>query len=350
MSKKGYTKIEDQAAEWALKIEDGLTVSQETELEAWLRKHPDAESQLARFQKSWERFEILDPQHFPLESLHPDEAQSAPSIGFFAKKWRWAIGAAAAIAIFGIGLSLHERSHQETAYSTHTYRYTEGDFYELEDRSTLDLNDGAVVESKYSEDRREFWIKSGEAYFTVAKDPDRPFDVYAGETRLRALGTQFNVRFYDSAVEVLVTEGIVSLSLSKPNELDTIEQKSDTGQVHKKLIRNQKAVVHQSADHQSGYVVEEIEEEEVSEILLWKPVTLKFDSTPLSEVVARFNRYNDNKIVIADERIEALQIVATFRSNKIEGFINLLQATSNVVAEYKGNQIILTSKNRENRH
>lgn len=345
MSKKGKTKIEDQAAEWALKIEDGLTASQEKDLEAWVEKHPDAETQLARFRKSWKRFEILDPQHFGLESLDTDEKPTDYDKRFSAKKWLWALGVAAAIALFGIGLTLNERENRALVQSLDTFRYVEGDFYELEDGSTLDLNEGAEVVSKYSNDRREFWVKSGEAYFTVAKDPDRPFDVYAGETRLRALGTQFNVKFYDSAVEVLVTEGIVSLSVSKSETKDAANQNTDTDQPHKKLVRNQKAVVHQSADFQNNYIVEEIKEEEVSEILLWKPVTLKFDSTPLSEVVASFNRYNSDQLVIADERIESLQIVATFRSNKLEGFINLLQATSNIVAERKENSIILSSKN-----
>lgn len=345
MSKNGITKIEDRAAEWALKIEDGLTESQKIELESWLEKHPDFETHLERFQKSWKRFEILNPQHFSLENLNTNRKQNANRARFSTKKWLLAFGVAATIALFGIGFAVNKTGYLNPNHNLHTFHYEEGDFYELEDGSTLDLNVGAEVVSKYSTELREFWIKSGEAYFTVAKDLDRPFDVYAGKTRLRALGTQFNVKCDDSAIEILVTEGIVSLSNSTPKKTDTVNRDTDANQPHRKLIRNQKAIVRQATYAPDGYIIEEMEEKEVSQRLLWKPVTLKFDSTPLSEVVASFNRYNENQLVIEDERIETLQIVATFRSNNMESFINLLQATSNVVAEHKENRILLFSKN-----
>lgn len=342
MNKNGHKQIEDQAAEWALKLEDGLSSAQEKELESWLETQPDAETQLARFRKSWKRFEMLNPKHFPSQEVDTGKIRSEKGLRRSTMRWIISLGAAAAIALFGISLSLTENKEQDAPHSSQTFEYAEGDFYELEDGSTIDLNEGANVICKYSKERREFWIKSGEAYFTVAKDPNRPFDVHAGETKLRAIGTEFNVKYNKSAIEVLVTEGVVSLSVSssEPNTSNL-----DTHQSLKKLVRNQKAVVHQNSELQSAFVIEEIEEAKVSEILLWKPVTLKFDSTPLSEVVEAFNRHNDKKLVIADSRIEALQIVATFRSNKLEGFINLLQATSNVVAEHKGDQVLLSSKN-----
>ena len=56
--------------------------------------------------------------------------------------------------------------------------------------------------------------RSGEAYFTVAKNPGRPFVVAAGGVGVRAVGTAFNVRLDSDAVEVLVTEGRVQVSRS----------------------------------------------------------------------------------------------------------------------------------------
>ena len=43
----------------------------------------------------------------------------------------------------------------------------------------------------------------------MSKDPERPFLVSAGEVTVRAVGTAFDVRLAPTAVEVLVTEGVI---------------------------------------------------------------------------------------------------------------------------------------------
>lgn len=57
---------------------------------------------------------------------------------------------------------------------------------------------------------------SGEAYFDVARNPDRPFLVYSNELITKVLGTSFNIRAYerDQDVVVNVTSGKVAVSIS----------------------------------------------------------------------------------------------------------------------------------------
>jgi len=55
----------------------------------------------------------------------------------------------------------------------------------------------------------------GEAHFTVAKNPARPFIVEAGGVAVRAVGTAFDVRHADGAIEVLVTEGKVHVRAAR---------------------------------------------------------------------------------------------------------------------------------------
>lgn len=58
---------------------------------------------------------------------------------------------------------------------------------------------------------------TGEAYFEVVTDPERPFDVKAGETNIRVLGTHFNVMAYadEQAVNTTLLEGKVKVSSGK---------------------------------------------------------------------------------------------------------------------------------------
>jgi transmembrane sensor len=48
--------------------------------------------------------------------------------------------------------------------------------------------------------------------FEVAKNPDRPFNVMAGDAKVTAVGTVFEVDKVDDAVEVRVFEGVVRVS------------------------------------------------------------------------------------------------------------------------------------------
>lgn len=86
------------------------------------------------------------------------------------------------------------------------------------------LNDGSLVwlrtgsQVLYYEKADEavrYASFKGEALFEVSKDPDRPFIVECGDTRIKVLGTSFNVRADDEVVEVTVLTGKVNLSNSE---------------------------------------------------------------------------------------------------------------------------------------
>ena len=81
----------------------------------------------------------------------------------------------------------------------------------LEDGSVVELNHGGKLEIDFSSETRRVRLVRGEANFTVAKNPERPFVVNAGGVDVRAVGTVFNVRLAREAVEVVVSEGRVKL-------------------------------------------------------------------------------------------------------------------------------------------
>jgi ferric-dicitrate binding protein FerR (iron transport regulator) len=80
----------------------------------------------------------------------------------------------------------------------------------LPDSSRVTLN--ANSQLSYLEDFAERKVRlSGEAFFDVARDTNRPFEIFTGETITRVLGTSFNVRAYpeEDNVEVMVQSGKV---------------------------------------------------------------------------------------------------------------------------------------------
>lgn len=79
----------------------------------------------------------------------------------------------------------------------------------LEDGSTVDLMAGSALSVRLKSQRRDVVLKRGEATFKVASDPDRPFVVAAGDGRIQAIGTAFNVRLQDRQVVVTAVDGSV---------------------------------------------------------------------------------------------------------------------------------------------
>lgn len=121
------------------------------------------------------------------------------------------VWAAAAAVVLAIGLSagawlLHSGG-------TH-YRTQVGEQRDviLPDGSKVTLNTDTALAVRYSDERRYIVLERGEALFVVKHDTGRPFDVAAGDTLTRALGTEFNVDMRSSKVTVSVLEGAVRVA------------------------------------------------------------------------------------------------------------------------------------------
>jgi transmembrane sensor len=153
--------------------------------------------------------------------------------GHFAKKWRvsWISWAAAAclLVMVGwwytgqrkqIGIASYEQNVQlvsgpllEKVNQTDTTMLVK-----LEDGSSVLLKPGSRISyptSFLSEKYREVYL-SGEAFFEVAKDPSKPFLVYANELVTKVVGTSFDIRAFeaDQDVTVKVHTGKVAVSVA----------------------------------------------------------------------------------------------------------------------------------------
>ncbi|MGH7956227.1 MAG: FecR family protein [Opitutaceae bacterium] len=82
----------------------------------------------------------------------------------------------------------------------------------LADGSVVELNAGADILVDFSPARRSVRLVRSEAHFAVATDATRPFVVSAGGVEVRAVGTEFAVRFGSQEIAVLVTEGQVAVA------------------------------------------------------------------------------------------------------------------------------------------
>lgn len=61
---------------------------------------------------------------------------------------------------------------------------------------------------------------TGEAFFEIAKNPDKPFIISASGATVKVLGTSFTVNSNNNQVEVLVKTGLVQFSSAKDSSLN----------------------------------------------------------------------------------------------------------------------------------
>ncbi len=85
----------------------------------------------------------------------------------------------------------------------------------LADGSKIAINSASEFEypTEFSKEERRVKLK-GEAFFDIAKNPEKPFIIEAGDLRIRVLGTSFNVRNYgnESLAEITVRSGRVEVT------------------------------------------------------------------------------------------------------------------------------------------
>ena len=88
----------------------------------------------------------------------------------------------------------------------------------------------------------------------------------------------------------------------------------------------------------------EVTSAEVRQALAWQARRLDFDATPLSAIVAEFNRYNRHKLVVADPQLEAERFGGSFPAGDYLTFVRILEVNFGVVAETKGGETVLRRK------
>jgi transmembrane sensor len=333
--------IAAMAAAWLAQRDDTLTSEEAAAFTQWRTADPRHETAVARLENTWAALQPLRDFR-PFAARHPDrDLLATPArTRLFASPLRTAVLALAATIIFAIGWwTLPPSTPTGLSYATTAGGYER---VMLADGSVLELNGDTAAVVNYTSTTRRVRLERGEAHFTVAKNPARPFWVEAGGVAVRAVGTAFNVRLGASDVEVLVTEGKVSVSNAvgpalAPAPLAAAEppRSPDTF-----LTANERTIIPTGRATTSTLLVpspaprvEHITPEAVREALVWQGPRLVFADTPLAEVVAQFNRRNPIQIVLADPGLATLPVGGSFRPENVEAFVRLLESGGEVAVE-----------------
>jgi transmembrane sensor len=183
----------------------------------------------------------------------------------------------------------------------------------LADGSHVLLNTASTIEVVMRRARREVRLLKGEALFSVAHDPSRPFVVTAEGARIRAVGTAFNVRLRKTLVELTVTDGLVAVTTAEARARRPAPAL---------IPAREGAVIGRSI-----IAPVRLDEQSLQRRTQWRTGVIEFDGETLEQVVDEFNRYRSKPIVIDDPAVASTRVGGRFELRESDKFLAALQSS-----------------------
>ncbi len=369
MNKPGNKQIYEEASEWLVELRVGdVDAATRERLDAWFRASPEHIRAYLELSSIWE--EGSDPDLdksnstdaliarararanvIPVERTErtlratgespetspPAARLTAPGLRFSRRSVLAAAVAATCLTAALVALY---------AYLNPTYATGRGEqrTVHLPDGSTIELNSRSRVHVRFSQHERGVELVEGQALFEVAKDPARPFVVRSDATRVRAVGTQFDVYRKASSTTVTVVEGRVAVlpvrnePTAAPGGTSTPEAgSSGDAQIVIVSAGEQVTVTAQAVTHPAHA--------DVAAATAWTQRELVFDSAPLTEVAEEFNRYNVRQLVVSeDPALNDLHVTGVFSSTDPASLLRFLRGQRGISVEETDRTIRISRK------
>lgn len=181
----------------------------------------------------------------------------------------------------------------------------------------LNASSSITFPSQFSGNERRVSVK-GEAYFEVAKNPDKPFYVSTSRSEIRVLGTHFSVMDYENEYKSKTTllEGSVKISSGKESKI---------------LKPNEQAIIDNNKNLNKIYLDNALKE------VAWKDGYFEFKNDSLASVMRQLERWYDVDVLL-DPKIKDGEDY----TGKIPRNINLREVMS--ILNYSGLQIKIEDK------
>jgi transmembrane sensor len=396
-------QIYDQASEWFVEFRAGDVDSVDRRsFNAWLRTSPEHVRAYLELAAIWNEGSRLDPNHrFDEDELveqalseinvvsldlapqlrsptseaggqsragpRGDEAPSAVVKG--ERRFGKAFALAASIAIVAVGMAAWSYLQRGT-YSTDI---GEQRSITLADGSNIELNARTKLRIEFTEHARNIELIQGQALFHVAKDKTRPFVVTSNGTRVRAVGTQFDVYRKKTGTTVTVVEGRVAvfpgefrqtepgLGAEEPSQRSTAargevlrESRGEAPRPEGSAPAKPESGIHANTGELLLAAGEQVivtpratvrpEKSNITAATAWTQHRLVFDSATLAEVADEFNRYNHRRLVIQSPELYDFHITGIFLSTDPGSLLRFLQARPGIVITERDDEILVSKK------
>jgi transmembrane sensor len=332
MNRKGLHS-RNTAAHWVARLHsDQATAGDKAEFEAWRTEEAVNAEEFAAHNEIWHAVGALANRPEARAILLRSGRSSTLNVSR-----RYWLGAAASAAA-GVALWALPRVRARTE----EFRSGRGEHrtVALDDGSTATLNTDSIVQVSMRRTERCLLLKKGQCFVDVAKDPARPFRVFAGGHEIRALGTAFDVYKDGDTVQVTMTHGKVAIYDAAPAapEFSFYEQivgiPLDQKNVSAVVSAGKQAIIAPSSRIQ-------VVDVDVRRTEAWRVGQIIFDETPLSDAVRDVNRYATRQIVLGDPSLAQLKVSGVFQISHLDQFGQALADSFELRAQDRGNSVTI---------
>lgn len=250
-------------------------------------------------------------------------AEFVPARGQVRRSWmHLAVAAVLVLAVCAGGWFAMSRHISEEHYASQVAENRE---LRLEDGSQVALGGASSISTRFSRAERDVELESGEAFFEVAHNAQRPFVVSAGKLSVRAIGTAFDVRRDGDRVTITIAEGRVRIASGR-NIANTEAVEAVAGQ--------------QVSWHDGAYglVVRNVDPATAD---AWRNRQLQFIDEPLASVVASINRYRQRPLRVSDPALGAMSFTGTVQIDHLDSWLGALPQIFPLKVENGGDAVVL---------
>jgi transmembrane sensor len=315
------TSIERQAREWLVRM-DGDEPLTEAEAEAqreWMRRSVLHREELKRTCKFWRQTNVLTELAVCLESATEQHSRRSA-------RWATAVALAASAVLVAVilGWWYLQRLDRMSNGGYQTFVGQQRSIA-LSDGSSIQMNTDSGVQVAYSDDSRAIRLQKGEALFSVMPDPQRPFEVFAADRVVRAVGTAFEVHLDRSKVDVADVSRQRNVTHNKSPRSKDDPPSASLG----RLKAGEMTSVGSGSDH---IEVTQLAEPEMQRKMAWQEGYLAFFGESLSEVVEQVNRYSPVTFELGDPKLASIVVGGRFRIGDLDAALDALQTNFGILA------------------
>ena len=275
--------------------------------------------------KAWEKLH----GRFQDEQLIPEQKQVSMSSRNVMPVLRWAAIFVGIVTLGSVMFYLGSQKSTESLVTLTTSNEPAALIQTLKDGSTVYLanNTSFSYPQQFSDDERKVELK-GEAYFEIARDPDKPFVIETSKATVEVLGTAFNVKVNkNNSFELIVERGKVRVTPKSGSSESFIVTAGE------KL-----------SEVATGFLKEKNDD---NTYMVWRTKRMRFKDEPLGNIVKVLNSNYHTNIVVEDNDVAARKLTVTFDNSSIDTMTEVICVTMNLKSEEVSGSTILRKANGE---
>jgi transmembrane sensor len=256
------------------------------------------------------------------------------------KSYVWLKAAATVLVALGATLAIrHINSASQPLITYQVIKVPNGVKREitLPDSSTIYLNSGSsiTIPSDFGNKKREIAF-TGEAFFIIKHNPNKPFTLRTGKLQIADIGTSFDVKAYPEEKQISVAVETGSVAVAK---------KADAGKatvLAGAMVQNQQLIYNKADDSHTLGKISSIN------IAAWHNNQLRFDNASFAEIASQLQRWYNVSVKLNGTEMQGRRYTISFDNEPVGHVLDVLTKLSGTTYQINHNTVVIHLKNAKN--